>query len=76
MLWLWCRLVAAVLIQPLAQELPYAMGIAIKRKKKKERNLWALTDHHGTLSLHIPKNPYVRFPNPLYQEKKTQNLLW
>ena len=29
LLWLWCRLAAAALIRP------YAMGVAIKRKKKK-----------------------------------------
>ena len=31
---LWCRLAAAALIQPLSQELPYAAGVALKRKKK------------------------------------------
>ena len=35
LLWLWCRLAAAALIQPLAWELPYAVGMALKRKKKK-----------------------------------------
>ena len=35
LLWLWCRLADAVLIRPLAWELPYAMGVALKRKKKK-----------------------------------------
>ena len=34
--WLWCRSAAAALIQPLAWELPYAMGAALKRKKKKK----------------------------------------
>ena len=36
-LWLWCRLEAAALIQPLAWELPYATGVALKRLKKKKR---------------------------------------
>ena len=38
--WLWCRPAAAAPILPLAWELPYAMGAALKRKegKKKERN--------------------------------------
>ena len=27
LLWLWCRLTAASLIQPLARELPYAMAL-------------------------------------------------
>ena len=31
--WLWRRLVAAALIQPLAWELPYAVGAALKRPK-------------------------------------------
>ena len=29
LLWLWCRPAAAALIQPLAWELPYAMGVAL-----------------------------------------------
>jgi len=33
-LWLWCRLAATALIRPLAWELPYAVGRALKRKKK------------------------------------------
>ena len=36
LLWLWCRPAAAALIQPLAWELPYAVGVALKRKKKKK----------------------------------------
>ena len=36
LLWLWCRLVAATLIRPLAWELPYASGVALKRQKKKK----------------------------------------
>ena len=31
-LWLWCGLAAVAPIQPLAWELPYAMGAALKRK--------------------------------------------
>ena len=38
-LWLWCRLAAAALIQPLAQELPYATDVALKKNKKRVRNL-------------------------------------
>ena len=40
MLWLWCRLAAAALIGPLAWELPYAAGLALKKKKSEagERN--------------------------------------
>ena len=33
LLWLWHKPVAAALIQPRAWEIPYAAGVAIKRKK-------------------------------------------
>ena len=35
LLWLWCRLAASVLIWPLAWELPYTVGVALKRQKIK-----------------------------------------
>ena len=38
LLWLWLRLVATVLIQPLAWELPYATGAALKKKTEKKKN--------------------------------------
>ena len=34
LLWLWRRLAAAAPIQPLAWELPYATGVALKKAKK------------------------------------------
>ena len=34
LLWLWCRLAAVALIQPLAWQLPYAEGVDPERKKK------------------------------------------
>ena len=34
LLWLWCRLSAVALIGPLAWELAYALGAALKKKKK------------------------------------------
>ena len=37
LLWLWYRLAAASSVQPLAWGLPYATGVALKRKNKKER---------------------------------------
>ena len=37
LLWLWCRPAAAVQIQFLAWELPFAIGAALKRQKEKER---------------------------------------
>ena len=37
LLWLWRRPEATALIRPLAWELPYAAGAALKRKKKKKK---------------------------------------
>ena len=37
LLWLWCRAAAVALIRPLAWELPYAAGAALKSKRKKKR---------------------------------------
>ena len=37
--WLWCRPIAAPLIWPLAWELPYAAGAAVKKKKNGKTNL-------------------------------------
>ena len=37
-LWIWCRQAAAALIGPLAWELPYAVGVALKKKKKRRLN--------------------------------------
>ena len=36
LLWLWCRLAAVALIPPLAWGLPYAEGVALKKRKKKK----------------------------------------
>ena len=36
LLWLWCRLAAVALIQPLAWEPLYVMDMALKSKKKKK----------------------------------------
>ena len=35
LLWMWHRPAAIALIEPLAWELPYATGVALKRKIKK-----------------------------------------
>ena len=37
LLWLWHRLAAATLIQPLAWELPFAAGAALNSKKNKNK---------------------------------------
>ena len=31
LLWLWCRPAAIALIEPLARELPYAVGVVLKK---------------------------------------------
>ena len=36
LLWLWCKLAAIALIQPLAWEFPYAASAALKKKRKKK----------------------------------------
>ena len=45
LLWLWCGPVAIALIRPLAWEPPYALRVALKRKKKKLQHtvsLWPI----------------------------------
>ena len=37
LLWLWRRLAAAALIQSLAWELPYAVGVSLKKKEQKPK---------------------------------------
>ena len=37
LLWLWWRPAAVALIRPLAWELPYATGAALKSKEKEKR---------------------------------------
>ena len=37
LLWLWDRLAATALIGPLAWELPYATGVALKSKTKTKK---------------------------------------
>ena len=39
---LWYRLAATALIQPLAWELPYAVSVALKRQKSKNKQLYIL----------------------------------
>ena len=36
LMWLWCKPAAAAPIQLVAQELPFAIGVALKRRKKKK----------------------------------------
>ena len=39
LLWLWCRMVATAPFGPLAWELPYAAGAALKRQKGKKQKI-------------------------------------
>ena len=52
LLWLWRRPAAAALIQPLAWELPYAAGAALKRPKTK-----------GFLGLILERSPNLGWIN-------------
>ena len=36
LLWLWCKLAGVAPIRPLAWEIPYAVGTALKKRKKKK----------------------------------------
>ena len=45
LLWLQCRLAALGPIGPLAWELPYAMGVALKSVKKKKKKEWMNFPH-------------------------------
>ena len=40
LLWLWCRPAATAPIWPLAWELPYTVGAALKRQKQREKLCW------------------------------------
>ena len=54
---LWHRLAAVAPIRPLAWELPYAMGAALKRKKKKRiAGLRTLRDEQRVHSTTEPRN--------------------
>ena len=46
LLWLWCRLAAVAPLGPLARELLYASGAALKRQteSKKKKRIWQLQD--------------------------------
>ena len=42
LLWLWCRKAATAPIGPLVWEPPYAVGVALKRQKKKKNSIMML----------------------------------
>ena len=49
--WLWCRLVAAVLFQPLTWKLPFAVNGALKKKKERERERFRAVCVHMTIEV-------------------------
>ena len=58
--WLWHRLAAAGPIRPLACELPYAVGAALKRQKQNQKNftmVLALKQTHKSMEqVRKPRN--------------------
>ena len=53
MLWLWCRPAAIALTELLAWELPYASGVALKGKiKKNKTKQWRLNSNVLFVLLH------------------------
>ena len=54
---LWCRLAAAAPIQPLVQELPYAMGATLKKGRKKEIEAYTHKSYPYQL-LHLLQYPH------------------
>ena len=52
--WLWRRPAAVALIRPLVREPPYAMGVSLKKtKKKKKKKDWGVENSHLCLSPQI-----------------------
>ena len=47
LLWLWHRLAPVALMQPLAWELPYASGAALKRQINPEESVWMKKERAG-----------------------------
>ena len=55
LLWLWCRPEATAPIRPLAWELPYAMGVALKKKRKALLSKNYITVQYVPFSLFLPQ---------------------
>ena len=55
LLWLWCRAAAVALIQPLAWEPTNAVGVSLKRQKKKKATVDTM--HEPTLVHHFHQSP-------------------
>ena len=52
LLWLWCRPASIALILPLASEIPYATGAALKKAKKG-------SSHRGAVEMNPTRNNKV-----------------
>ena len=67
LLWLWHRLASVAPTGPLAWELPYAAGAAVKRiKKKKEKDLLSYTFQlYNTVLLTVVTLLCTRWPEIL-----------
>ena len=52
-LWLWCKPAAVARIRPLAWEVPYAVGTALRRPKKEKRKKkkMSMMDKNSTFTL-------------------------
>ena len=64
LLWLWCQLAAAAVIQPLAWELAYAMGAALKRKEreiKREKHVSLQIGQDTGITHALPKRNVPHF---------------
>ena len=55
LLWLWCRPQLQLQFNPPAWEFPYALGVALKRQKKKKR--WQAEDRIGVHSGKASQGP-------------------
>ena len=53
-LWLWRRPAARALIRPLAWELPYAVGAALKRQKDNNNNNLNSSDYYKPTTSQAP----------------------
>ena len=69
LLWLWCRPSAAALIQSLAWELPYAKGLALKKKRKKRLELCTGRLSENGLSVQGNNSLQTRFPLSRFPKK-------
>ena len=73
LLWLCCRLVAVAPIRPLAWELPYAEGVALKSKKQKQKKKKKVL-FNSFLERNMYTRQYTLFPSAHGTLRKTEYL--